>query len=681
MNVSSCARYGLFVLTVMMLVRCAGAADKRPAGEDQRKALCADAAAKVATARDMDERLRLLKVMEEFGKEECVSALAQMLRDQDPPVRAAALAALQVNPSPGATARILEALNGLSKDSPAPAEFQVNKWPERAGLVNALGARRDPAAAAALAALLADADAEVAVAAAAALGEIGNADALKALKSASVAKDKPDVRAAALNGRLAAANYALAAGRAAEAAAMFGEICADASAPDCPWIARVSALRGQVMADKEKALPAVLKAMADGNEHVAVAAAGAAAELPVTPELTKALSEALGKSSPAVQTALLVSLSQRGDRGAAESIAALAKQDGPLKFRATMALAELNDARGVSLLANILAPLQKKKDNEDALSDQTRARAALAGMQGESVDAAFVEALKDSQPAAKKELLKALALRGLSGGAAAVMSMAADPDAGVRAECYRVLKASATAKEIPELLSLVLAEKDADTALPEAVSMAGAVCRKAKDADAVLASLARASMPAKGSLYRVLANVAGEKALQAIRAGVKAGDAAERDAAVRALADVWPDRTAMPDLLQLAGSAEQEALKILSLRGYIRMARMDNKRPSEERCREALAALPLAKRPEEKRLVVSALAEAGGAQAVKALIDLLTDAAVKTEAAQATLQVAESLAKSAPADAQAAVMKVSETAGDASTRKRAEELLKTFQKK
>jgi HEAT repeat protein len=115
------------------------------------------------------------------------------------------------------------------------------------GAIGSLGVRRDTASEPALAGLLKDADPAVAVAGACALGDIGNADAAKALSGA--VKTAPEaVKPAVTDALLVAAEQLLAAGKKADAMSIYTSL----SGNDQPKHVRVAATRGRLVVAGKK---------------------------------------------------------------------------------------------------------------------------------------------------------------------------------------------------------------------------------------------------------------------------------------------------------------------------------------------------------------------------------------------------------------------------------------------
>jgi hypothetical protein len=117
----------------------------------------------------------------------------------------------------------------------------------KAGIVNSLGVRRDAASLAALAGLLGDANQPIATAAAAALGAIGTAEAATALADFQP-KAPAGVKAAVADAQLVCAERLLAAGKKAEALAIYKAL----STGDQPKHVKLAATRGLLAAAGRK---------------------------------------------------------------------------------------------------------------------------------------------------------------------------------------------------------------------------------------------------------------------------------------------------------------------------------------------------------------------------------------------------------------------------------------------
>jgi HEAT repeat protein len=167
-----------------------------------------------------------------IGTAESTPALAALLPDKD--LSHMGRYALERIQAPEAAAALRDALPKVS------GALKV-------GVIGSLGARRDAASCAALAGLLADSDKAIACAAACALGNLGSADAAKALGDSM--KSAPEgVKAAVADGCLACAEHLLADGKKVEAIAIYKSL----SGEDQPKHVRLAATRGLLAAAGKK---------------------------------------------------------------------------------------------------------------------------------------------------------------------------------------------------------------------------------------------------------------------------------------------------------------------------------------------------------------------------------------------------------------------------------------------
>jgi HEAT repeat protein len=166
-----------------------------------------------------------------IGTAECVPAVAPLLTDEK--LSNMARFALERVPDEAATQALRDALPKV-------------KGALKVGVINSLAARRDEASTDRLSALVSDSDAQVASAAVAALGQIGTSQTAKLL--GDFQKKAPEgLQLATADARLACAERLLAAGKKAEALAIYKSV----SQADLPKHVKLAGMRG-VMAAMEK---------------------------------------------------------------------------------------------------------------------------------------------------------------------------------------------------------------------------------------------------------------------------------------------------------------------------------------------------------------------------------------------------------------------------------------------
>ncbi len=197
-----------------------------PGNETSRDEACQVMVAALASDMAPPARVWLLKQLERIGRGECIEALAAALGDKEVHVRDAARRALTNNPTPGANATLVDAMQK------ADGKF-------KAALINALGYRADQASVAAVANELTSRDQAVAAAAARALGKIANAEATRALSGARL-QTKGDVRLRVADSYLLCADKLLAEGKKVEATAIYASL----NNPDEAKSIRLAAMQG-----------------------------------------------------------------------------------------------------------------------------------------------------------------------------------------------------------------------------------------------------------------------------------------------------------------------------------------------------------------------------------------------------------------------------------------------------
>jgi hypothetical protein len=99
------------------------------------------------------------------------------------------------------------------------------------------------------------------------------------------------------------------------------------------------------------------------------------------------------------------------------------------------------------------------------------------------------------------------------------------------------------------------------------------------------------------------------------------------------------------ELLATAREESSPTHQILALRGYIKLVSLPEKRPEPETIRRLNEAMNLAKRPEEKRMILAALPQFPCPEAVQLAESAGGDNALSNEAKLAVTRVKEALAR------------------------------------
>ena len=167
--------------------------------------------------------------------------------------------------------------------------------------------------------------------------------------------------------------------------------------------------------------------------------------------------------------------------------------------------------------------------------------------------------------------------------------------------------------------------------------------------DALCAALGNASPEAKTSLIRLLRTAGSPKALEAVLAIAATGEGPVKDTATRALCE-WPTPDAVPALMELVKSSGDQKVKVLALRGAVRLLK-HSAAESADLVGTYSQLMDSTATADEKKAVLSGLAQVPDADAMGAVLAQSTDEAVKAEALQAAVTIANALGANAREDA------------------------------
>ena len=580
--------------------------DSAKAPADRRK-LAAKLAGMVGSAAVTTDAKRFIcRKLSLIGEKTEVPALAKLLTDKD--LADMGRYALERMPCPEAVAAMRAALGQTTGRT-------------RIGLINSLGERRDAACADELVTILSGADADLAEAAAAALGKIGGEKALSALGAAR-AKAPAKLKPAVTNSLLVCADQMLAAGKKDAAAEVYQKLYVPAE----PKRVRIAALQGLVSSRGAAAAALVLDALRGKDAEMRAVASGHVRSVPGA-DVTKAFAAELGKLPSAAKVLVLAALADRGDKAALPAVMeATQSADAGVRDAALQAAGSLGDASCVPALAKFAAT-------------SPQAQQALARVSGKGVDAAIVQAMEKADPKAKAALIRALSARKATSATPAVLQAVQDADGSVRAEAIKALGQMGDPKALPQMVQLLLKATGGDQSnLAQSIAMvARGVKDEAQRVAPILAALEGADAKAKAALLMVLGRIGSPKALNVLKASLNDPAVEVQDAAVRALSN-WPDEGAAPELLNVAKTHRDLKLQVLALRGYVNVA--GKVQDTRKRLDMLAAGVAAAKRPEEKRMFLGAIAGVPDRRSVSMLTQYLDDPALKREAAAGIFSLA-----------------------------------------
>ena len=551
-----------------------------------------------------------------YGTKDAVPALAALLPDEQ--LASWARIALEAIPGPEADAALREAMGKL-------------KGRLLVGVINSIGVRRDAEAVDGLVAKLKDADAEVAAAAAAALGRIGNAPAAEVLEQ-SLAGGPMAVRSEAAEGCVRCAENALAAGNAAEAVRLYEAV----RKADVPKQRKLEATRGLILARGKAGVPLLAEQLQSDDKDFFGIGLRVARELPGR-EVAEALVAALDRATPERRALLILALADRGDTAALPSVVEAAAS-GPVESRiaAIRVLKRLGTAACVPVLLE--AAQEADADLAQAALD------ALSDLPGKDVDADLAGRLPKAEGKARQILIQLAGLRNIEAAVPTLLGAADDADAGIRSAALVALGFTVGPRELPVLIERVVEPKNPeDTAAAEQALRSA--CERMPDREAcastLVAAMSRAPVPAKCKFLEILGLMGGQKALQAVGAAAKDADPDVQDTGSRLLGE-WMGVDAAPVLLDLAKTATEEKYAIRALRGYIRLVRQFDM-PQQERAAMCRAALEVADRDEERKLVLEVLERYPSVDMLRIAADAAKVPSLKDAASATALSIAQKI--------------------------------------
>ena len=578
--------------------------------------------------------------LRQAGSERSVAALAPLLADPD--LATVARWALQSIPGDKVDEALRAALGKVEGDL-------------KAGVICTIGSRGDVKAIPLLAPLAGDKNPVIAEAALYALGHVGGPEALQAIQDATVPESLKRYRAHA---------FLLCAEQAAEtnppdAATVYGVVffqCEDA-------VVAVAAQRGWLAtATGPDRVKLALKALAADNVKLRRSAAKVICELGDAELLTPVMSE-LSTLPVDVQTTILDLVD---DKSALPGVlAAINSDEEAVRAAALEALGRLGDETVVPQLLSIAAT---------SGLEQAKARNSLARLRGKEVDRMLVATAEEGEAAQRMEAIKALVARTAKMAMPALLKLAEDTDSNVRSEAIKAIPPLAGCQSLGKLLKL-LTDTNSDQDRRGFEKAVVATCQRVpRDpdwaAEHVIEAMSDQPATVRCSLVRILGSISSAKALEAVRKALDDEDADVEDAAIRGLA-AWPDAAPMADLLQIAKSAQSQTHKVLALRGVARMAGLPG-RPAKQAADLLAEAMELAPRAEERKLVLSALAEINHTAAMHVALTYLADEELEVEAAAAVVKIAKMVQRKNADAAADAIRKILDTCKSPAARQLAE---------
>ncbi|MHC4116137.1 MAG: HEAT repeat domain-containing protein [Planctomycetota bacterium] len=583
---------------------------------------------------EKDHACRILRVI---GTTDSIEALGALLADEK--LSHIARYALEYMRYPEADKALRDALGKTSG--------QV-----KVGIVNSLAMRSNQRNLDALLPLLKDADANVAGSAAWALGRIGSPKAVSAL-SEYYGSAPRNMQAAVADGLLNAAAQLLAKGSLPEALAIYKQL----NRPDALEHVRMGAFAGTIEAQPDKAADMLIEAAASDDWKIR----GMAIDMVVSLKgegVTERFSAGLNKLNAETQVLMLGALVARDERDALRPVITktVSSPNTELRALAVKALGDIGDAASVQVLVNVIATSASDEDRSLSAS-------SLRRLPGKDINGRIIQSMKASDSEVKVQLIEILHDRDATEAVDELLVAASAGDADVRKASLKALADLAGPDDQEALIGLLVNLKG-DTGRSEAERAVIAVSRQIEEPARTEPILAAMDSPTatKCSLLRVLGGIGGERGFAVVRRALTDTDVEVRDTAVRTLAD-WPDAAAARALLAVFQTTSNRTHRVVALRGCVRQLGLGTLPSSEmlETCSELMKG---ADQPQEKKLVLAALAKSADPRAIEIVEPLLADSNVRAEAELAMLGVIRNMTGPMPQEARKTAQTLRDKAGN-----------------
>ncbi len=531
------------------------------------------------------------------GTKDSVAVLAPFLADET--LSHPARVALERIPDPAAGAAL--------RDSLAKVQGKL-----LIGVLQSLGERKEAEAAAVVAPFLKNADKQVVYAAAVALGKIGTTDAVTALL-AVLWDSSADRKALLVDGLYGCAEALKAANQPVDVRSIYASVRAQA---DLSGIVRGGAVRGEILSAGNEAPKKLETLLADPDDAIFSAALEAGRELKTT-EATQTQLAVLPKLSVDRQVLLVAAIGDRSDAAARPLLLNLAKEEKtPLKQAAIRALFSVPDDTVVALLLDLLSD-----------ADPATVAAATAALQqtvAPNLDQKLVQRLGEVKGKAVIPLAEVCRRRKIGAATPVLLPMLKDPDIEIRRAALNALGYTVSGEDVDVLIQRLL-HPDSKIEFDTVLGSLQVVCARTVDQDAVAALLAKdyesAPLDTQCEILKLLRFLGGKVAIETVRKATENSSEKIQDVATQVLGD-WPDTEAAPVLLDVVKKDGDSKFQIRALRGYIRIVRqMDTSH--QHRYKMTLDALAVAKRDEEKLLLIDALGRIPLPEALAKLTEMI----------------------------------------------------------
>ncbi|MBN2089964.1 HEAT repeat domain-containing protein [candidate division KSB1 bacterium] len=523
----------------------------------------------------------------------------------------------------------LERIPGEKVDKALQKALSKTDGKVKIGIINTIGERKDVNAVKALSKLLKNSDEQIASSAAAALGKIADDESIEALAKAEQYSEGK-LRRAVLDAYLKCADQLVKNGKRTEADKIYEQL----SDAKNPMAIRQAAIGGMVNAAGDNTFTSIAEILKKNDQQINTVAITLVRDLPASQQIDK-ITEVLPSLSSENKIQLIAALSDRGIADARDAVIKAVKDDDQqVRIAAIEALAQLGNENDVELLAQVAAT--GSNDEKEA------AQFSLSRLKGEKVDQVIISKISTAENDIKIELITSTATRNITSATAVLLKTANDADRKVRTESYKSLGEIADVKYLPELIDRLLNvqnESDRGRIEKTVVAVVRKIPESTERASYVLKVLPKAKdVKTKGSLLKVLGSIGDTNAFPVLKSSLKDKNEDIQMAAIEALSS-WQTTEPYDELLKIAQKSNNEIHQILALRGCIQLIGLESDRSPDETMKLYKTTMNLAKNDNEKKMILSGLANVISEDAMKMADEYLDNEAVQSEAEAAIIRI------------------------------------------
>lgn len=254
----------------------------------------------------------------------------------------------------------------------------------------------------------------------------------------------------------------------------------------------------------------------------------------------------------------------------------LTNKENSVKLAAIKAAGKIGQE---SVLGSLLGIL--KKGNTD---EAKAVKNALLTMKGDKVVDQIAAAIPTMPANAQPTLIEVLAARAADSKIDVILGQLKNSDATVKTAAFTALKNIAVSKDLSTLFGLLntVTEPQEIQAVQEAITAAVKGTGDAtKQTEILLSQISTVSADKKPNYLRILANIGTKKALNAVASAYAGGDAATQKAAVHSLAN-WSDVSATAELYKIGKNTTDAAYLDQAVSGYVRAVNVSKQTPTQK---------------------------------------------------------------------------------------------------